>query len=93
MPYITGGELYKVFKAQQRFEESTIKFYASQLVQVIGYLHSNGIVHRDLKLENILLDSDGYLKLIDFGLSTIVEEGHYAFTLCGTPEYLSPEIV
>lgn len=56
MPFIRGGELYKVFQSQKRFDEATVKFYAAQLVVAIGYLHMKGIVHRDLKLENVLVD-------------------------------------
>jgi serine/threonine protein kinase len=56
MPFIRGGELYKIYEQQKRFNEETVRFYAAQLAMAIGYLHSKGIVHRDLKLENILVD-------------------------------------
>jgi serine/threonine protein kinase len=56
-------------------------------------MHSEGIIHRDLKLENILIDEDGYLKLIDFGLAKILKEDDETTTFCGTPEYLAPEMV
>ena len=56
MPFVRGGELYKVYQAQRRFPEEVVKFYAAQLVLGIGYLHGKGIVHRDLKLENVLVD-------------------------------------
>ena len=52
-----------------------------------------GIVHRDLKLENILLDTDGYLKIIDYGLAKMLDENQQATTFCGTPEYLAPEMI
>lgn len=69
MPFVRGGELYKVFSKQRRFEEDVVKFYIAQIIQAVGYLHSKGYAHRDLKLENILVDRDGYLKVIDFGLA------------------------
>lgn len=56
-------------------------------------MHSKGIIHRDLKLENILLDHTGYIKIIDFGLAKILKEGEMADTFCGTPEYLAPEMI
>jgi len=72
MPFIRGGELYKVFQAQKRFPEHVVKFYAAQIVLALGELHKKGIMHRDMKLENILVDNSGYLKIIDFGLAKIL---------------------
>jgi serine/threonine protein kinase len=59
----------------------------------IGYLHMKGIVHRDLKLENILIDEDGYIKIIDYGLAKMLGDNEEAQSFCGTPEYLAPEMV
>ena len=92
MPFIRGGELYKIFMAKKRFEEETVRFYAAQLILALGYLHKKGIVHRDLKLENILIDQDGYVQLIDFGFAKMLKEDD-AMSFCGTPEYLAPEMV
>jgi serine/threonine protein kinase len=72
MPFVRGGELYKVFQSMKRFKESSVIFYAAQMAIAIGYLHQKGIVHRDLKLENILLDQDGYIKIIDYGLAKML---------------------
>ena len=74
MPFIRGGELYKVFQSEKRFKEVVVKFYAAQMIIAIGYLHLKGIVHRDLKLENILIDQDGYIKIIDYGLAKMLDE-------------------
>lgn len=93
MPFIRGGELYKLLLQRKRFPEEEAKFYAIQLALGIGHLHEQGIVHRDLKQENILLDEEGYIKIIDFGLSKILKDGEVAQTFCGTPEYIAPEIV
>jgi serine/threonine protein kinase len=59
----------------------------------VGYLHSKSIMHRDLKLENILVGEDGYLKIIDYGLAKLLNGTQLAKTFCGTPEYLAPEMV
>jgi serine/threonine protein kinase len=93
MPFIKGGELYKVFKSQKRLSEDVVKFYAAQIIMAVGYLHSKGIMHRDLKLENILVDEAGYLKIIDYGLAKTLKPNEVSKTFCGTPEYLAPEMV
>ena len=93
MPFVKGGELYKIFVEQKRFDEATIKFYATQIVLAINELHTKGIMHRDLKLENILVDEKGYLKIIDYGLAKILGGNELATSYCGTPEYLAPEMV
>jgi serine/threonine protein kinase len=69
MPFVKGGELYKVFKAQKRLTEPVVK-----IILAVGYLHDKGIMHRDLKLENILVDEMGYLKIIDYGLAKTLQE-------------------
>jgi serine/threonine protein kinase len=94
MPFIKGGELYKIFKMKKRLPEDVVRFYAMQIILAIGYLHSKRIMHRDLKLENVLVDEDGYLKIIDYGLAkTLIDNGSTTKTFCGTPEYLAPEMV
>ena len=91
MPFIKGSELYKVFSKNKRFSESVVKFIATQIVYGVGALHEQGYMHRDLKLENIMLDENGYIKLIDFGLAENI--GKDRQTMCGTAEYMAPEMV
>lgn len=67
------------------------RFYGAQIASVFEYLHSKDIVYRDLKPENIMIADDGYLKLIDFGFAKVVKKRTY--TICGTPEYIAPEIL
>ena len=74
MEYLNGGDFGHLLKSEQYFEESIAKFYISELILAVEYLHSLGIVHKDLKPENMLLDSKGHLKLTDFGLSDITME-------------------
>ena len=66
-------------------------FYVSELVVTLEYLHQNKIIHRDVKPENILVAGDGHIKLTDFGFSKIFNDKTY--TICGTPEYMAPEIL
>ena len=64
--------MFKNLKQVKRFPEEAVKFYAAQLASSLAYLHKQKLVHRDLKLENVLLDSDGYIKLCDFGLAKLL---------------------
>lgn len=89
-----GGELFFHLRKNYKFTEERAKIYAAEMLLALEYLHSKGIIYRDLKPENILLDELGHVKLTDFGLSKIgLNEGEKTFTLCGTPEYLAPEIL
>ena len=67
------------------------RFYSAQVALMFEYLHSLNIIYRDLKPENILIDEEGYLKLTDFGFAKYCQTRTY--TLCGTPEYLAPEVL
>jgi len=87
-----GGELFSVLREKTLFDEDTSRFYAAHIVLAFEYMHSMNYVYRDLKPENLLLDSQGYLKLTDFGFAKDISSGR-TWTLCGTPDYLAPEIV
>jgi len=70
-----------------------VKFYALQLILAIGYLHKKNIIYRDLKSENILLDEFGYISITDYGLAKFIKKGDLTNSFCGSPEYLSPEMI
>ena len=93
MPFIRGGELYQIYLKHKRFSENVVKFIAAQMVLALGYLHKQNIAHRDLKLENILIDTEGYIKLIDYGLGSRLKDDAESMSFCGTPEYLAPEMI
>uniref|UniRef100_A0A7S0Q8E9 non-specific serine/threonine protein kinase n=1 Tax=Coccolithus braarudii TaxID=221442 RepID=A0A7S0Q8E9_9EUKA len=87
--FCNGGDLYYLLSRCKKFKEPQARFYAGEVFLAIEHLHSLGVIYRDLKPENVLLDSDGHVKLTDFGLS---KESQTADTFCGTPVYLAPEI-
>lgn len=93
LEYCAGGELFNFLQKCKHFDEPTAKFYAAQILLAIEFLHKKDIVYRDLKPENVLIDSDGYIKISDFGLSRLNIKGNEAKSICGTPEYLAPEII
>jgi len=91
MEYIIGGEFFSHLRKAGRFPNDTSKFYAAQVTMVFEYLHGMNILYRDLKPENLLLDKQGHCKVTDFGFAKKVD--YRTWTLCGTPEYLAPEII
>lgn len=95
MELLSGGELFFHLSQQGLFSEIRTKFYVGEILLGIEYLHSNGIIYRDLKPENVLLDHEGHVRLTDFGLSKqeMHEKSSKAYTFCGTAEYLAPEIL
>ncbi|XP_037934897.1 cAMP-dependent protein kinase catalytic subunit alpha-like [Teleopsis dalmanni] len=89
--YVPGGELFRQLRKLRRFSEDMTRFYSSQVILAIEYLHFMDVVYRDVKPENIVLDAYGFVKLTDFGFAKYTKRRTY--TLCGTPEYLAPEIL
>lgn len=121
--YVIGGELFSHLRKAGRFTNEMTRFYASEILLAIEYLHAKDMIYRDLKPENLLLDSNGHIKITDFGFAKKVDDRQVLFlhtyladgvppsgylnlhnanlspspvrtwTLCGTPEYLAPEII
>ncbi|POM79478.1 AGC/PKA protein Kinase [Phytophthora palmivora] len=93
--FVQGGELFNYLHATPsspgRLPNDHARFYASHVLMALEYLHDRCIVYRDLKPENLLIDPQGYLKVVDFGFAKVVDDRTY--TLCGTTEYLAPELV
>ncbi|XP_068108716.1 NUAK family SNF1-like kinase 1 [Hyperolius riggenbachi] len=93
MEYASNGELYDFINNKHQIPESEARRFFRQIVSAVHYCHKNGIVHRDIKLENILLDENLNVKLADFGLSNLYNKNQVLETYCGSPLYASPEIV
>lgn len=93
MRFVRGGELFMHLRQVTRFPEERARFYAIQVAMALGHMHQKNIIYRDLKPENILMDQDGYVCLTDFGLAKLLDKDDQAFSFCGTPDYLAPEIL
>ena len=89
---LQGGELFRLLMEKHSFPESWSRFYAGAVLSAFAEIHSKNFVYRDLKPENLVLDSKGYPKIVDFGLAKRLEGGK-TWTLCGTPDYMPPEII
>lgn len=92
LEYCHGGELFTLLDKKQTLSENDARFYAAQIILALEHLHKNNILYRDLKPENILIAANGYLKITDFGLSQNNYKENPVQTVCGTPEYLAPEL-
>ena len=91
--YLQNGELLNVLKYYKRMPQSLVRFYSAQILLVFEYLHEIDLIYRDLKPENVLVQNNGYVKLTDFGFVKKLKPWDRTYTLCGTPEYIPPEII
>ncbi|XP_065818610.1 cGMP-dependent protein kinase 2 [Labrus bergylta] len=88
-----GGEVWSLLRDRGSFDEQTAKFCVGCVTEAFDYLHRKGVLYRDLKPENLMLDTEGYIKLVDFGFAKKIRCGQKTWTFCGTPEYVAPEII
>lgn len=89
--FVQGGEIFRLLRKENIFPNDVALFYIAEITLALQYLHQRQIAYRDLKPENLLIGSDGHLKITDFGFAKKIVDRSY--TLCGTPEYLAPEII
>ncbi|KAL8038918.1 hypothetical protein ABFX02_10G002400 [Erythranthe guttata] len=93
LDFVNGGHLFFQLYHHGLFREELARIYTAEIISAVSHLHANGIMHRDLKPENILLDAEGHAMLTDFGLAKELEKNGRSNSMCGTVEYMSPEII
>ncbi|XP_063802340.1 protein kinase C delta type-like [Pseudophryne corroboree] len=94
MEYLSGGDLFQLIQSRGPFDVPTIRFFAAEILCGLQFLHTKGIVHRDIKTENILLDAAGHVKIADFGLSVMNVHGDKTISgQTGTLNYMAPEVI
>ncbi|KAL7715190.1 non-specific serine/threonine protein kinase [Entamoeba marina] len=94
MDFINGGELFHRLEIEDRFDEVKTRYYTAEIAAALIHLHSVGVVYRDLKPENVLIDRTGNIVITDFGLSKqLANQEDQTSTFCGTPDYLAPEVL
>ena len=93
LEYVAGGELFSKLRGNRCLSAAVAKFYLVEILAALAHVHAGGFVYRDLKPENVLLDTEGHCRLVDFGFACAPPDGPEGRmrTNCGTPAYLSPE--
>jgi serine/threonine protein kinase len=95
LEYFNGGTLHELLNSDKKLKKCQVFFILKGIVEGLSYLHDHQIIHRDLKLDNILFDSENfsYPKIADFGLASFVNEIDKIYPRCGTPGYVAPEVI
>ena len=93
LEFVPGGEMFRYLSYRMTLFESEVQFFGSEITVGLKYLHSIGCVYRDLKPENVLISAAGHVKLTDLGFAKRLKSEEKTKTLCGTPEYLAPEVI